>query len=74
MPGTHKIRYSILKIGHDDFWRVYDIFTGAPAELHGTFLTHCRFDDALADLGLLNTHYIAERNRRDRADGYPSSE
>ncbi len=69
MPGAYKIRYSIRKNGHDEFWTVHDIFTGAPAELHGKFLTHCRFDGALTVLGLLNIHYIAKRNRRDGADG-----
>ncbi|NTF54386.1 hypothetical protein G6L12_05690 [Agrobacterium rhizogenes] len=54
-------RYNMRKNDNDGFWTVYDIFSGLPAEVNGTPLTHCEMEEADDLVDLLNAEYIARR-------------
>ncbi|MDQ0323368.1 hypothetical protein QO002_005603 [Pararhizobium capsulatum DSM 1112] len=57
-------RYKMCKNEGDEFWTVYDIFTGEPAEMSGTWLTACEMDEANDLVDLLNLEYINRRKGR----------
>jgi len=54
-------RYDMRKNEHDEFWTVYDIFTGVAVEVNGTWLTRCEMEEADDLVDLLNAQYIARR-------------
>lgn len=54
-------RYNMRKNEGDEFWTVYDLFTGEPAEVNGTFLTTCEMEEADDLVDLLNLEYINRR-------------
>ena len=62
MPTTKPDnRYSIRKNMGDEWWTVYDIFTGDPAKVNGTLLTRCEMEEADDLVDLLNAEYISRR-------------
>lgn len=61
MTAKPDTRFDMRKNEGDEFWTVYDIFTGAPAEVDGVQLTHCQMEEADDLVDLLNAQYIARR-------------
>lgn len=59
-------RYDMRKNEGDEFWSVYDIFTGLPEEVDGVRLTHCEMEEADDLVDLLNAAYIARRSGEKR--------
>ena len=56
-------RYDIRKNDHDEWWTIYDIFTGEAARYEGTWLITCNEQDA-RDLGqIMNAQYVSSRER-----------
>jgi len=62
MPIKSENRYDFRQNQHNELWTVFDIFTGSPAEVDGTYLTHCSMEDADDLVDLLNAKYIARRS------------
>jgi hypothetical protein len=60
--GPADTRYNMRKNQDDEFWTVYDIFTGLPAVVNGTGLHACEMEEADDLVDLLNAEYIAKRN------------
>lgn len=54
-------RYEMRQNEEGEFWTVYDIFTGEPAQVNGTWLTHCKMEEADDLVDLLNAEYISRR-------------
>lgn len=54
-------RYYLSKNDDDEYWTVFDIFIGGPAEANGSPLTHCLIEEAEDLVALLNAEHIASR-------------
>ncbi len=61
MSKLAEVRYDIRKNDHDDYWTVFDIFTGFAAEVNGNLMDALEMGEADDMVDLLNKQYIERR-------------
>ena len=54
-------RYDMRKNEHDEFWTVFDIFTGLPAEVNSNLMDALEMEEADDLVDLLNAQYAERR-------------
>lgn len=54
MPSPSQARYDMRKNDHDDYWTVFDISTGLPAEVNGNLMDALEMEEADDLVDLLN--------------------
>ncbi|UHS60582.1 hypothetical protein HRR99_03120 [Agrobacterium vaccinii] len=61
MPDPSEARYNMRKNAHDEYWTVFDIFTGLPAEVNGNLMDALKMEEADDLVDLLNAQYVERR-------------
>lgn len=61
MPDPSTARYDIRKNENDEYWTVFDIFTGLAAEVNGNLMDALEMEEADDLVDLLNAQYVERR-------------
>lgn len=61
MPDPSDTRYGMRKNDHDEYWTVFDVFTGLAAEVNGNPMDALEMEEADDLVDLLNAQYVGRR-------------
>ncbi len=61
MQTPSEARYGMRKNDHDEYWTVFDVFTGLSAEVNSNLMDALKMEEADDLVDLLNNQYIERR-------------
>ena len=61
MPDPSAARYNMRKNDNDEYWTVFDVFTGLAAEVNGNLMDALEMGEADDMVDLLNAQYAERR-------------